>query len=143
MTKEQLAEEINGNEYGNETTNCEARAKTSGLVVVYGSSDDLVEFAGAIYDEVGAGNGTMIQIDAKGVLPIERDNDWEDSEMLDYLKRKKTAATITSRWCAPESKYAWTFETDLPHACFDILEDGEPFCRGIVIDTKDLPGGRP
>ncbi len=32
----------------------------------------------------------------------------------------------------------WTYETDIPHETFEIYEDGELFCIGIVFSTKDL-----
>ena len=54
MTAKELAEMLTGREYGMEITRGEAqRAADAGLVVVYGYSDDNVEFAGAIDGEVG------------------------------------------------------------------------------------------
>lgn len=32
----------------------------------------------------------------------------------------------------------WTFETDIPHETFNIYEDGELFCVGIVLSVEDL-----
>ena len=32
----------------------------------------------------------------------------------------------------------WTFETDIPHETFTIMEDGEPWCIGMVFSMKDL-----
>jgi len=53
MTAAEFAEMLNGREYGNELTrNEEAMAKEYGLVVAYGASDDLMEFGGAICDEL-------------------------------------------------------------------------------------------
>lgn len=47
MTAKELAEMLSGRKYGMEITSEEARAaKDAGLVVVYGYSDDNVEFAG-------------------------------------------------------------------------------------------------
>jgi hypothetical protein len=52
MTKEELAAILNDREYGAEITEIEAKlAKKDGLVVVFGHSDDCVEFRGAIEDE--------------------------------------------------------------------------------------------
>ena len=51
ITKEQLAETLNGNEIGNEITKeQEQQAKENGLVVVFGYSDDNMELRGALYD---------------------------------------------------------------------------------------------
>lgn len=49
---------LNGREYGDEITREEeAMAKAHGLVVVFGYSDDNMEFCGAITDEVGCYDG--------------------------------------------------------------------------------------
>ena len=40
-----------------------------------------------------------------------------------------------------EEGYSWTYETAIPHATFEILEDEEKYCRGIVFDIKDLASG--
>lgn len=69
MTKEQLAYLLNGREYTNEITKEEEReAKNSGLLVIFGASDDLIELRGAIYDEVGAINGGEVRIGKNGNL---------------------------------------------------------------------------
>ena len=55
MTAKELAEKLNGREYGNDITDEEATAaKKAGLLVIYGYSDDNIEFRGIIYDERGA-----------------------------------------------------------------------------------------
>ena len=33
---------------------------------------------------------------------------------------------------------AWTYMTDIPHATFDVMDDGELYCRGIVFALADL-----
>lgn len=48
MTKEQMAALLNGREYGDEITRAEHQiARASGLVVVFGYSDDNMEVRGA------------------------------------------------------------------------------------------------
>jgi hypothetical protein len=37
---------------------------------------------------------------------------------------------IDAVWC--EGEYSWTYKTNIPHATFDIWEDGEKYCKGIV-----------
>jgi hypothetical protein len=137
MTKEELAALLNGREYLQEISKEEAaQAAESGLVVIYGASDDLVELEGAIYDEAGCFDGGTIYLDAKGLIPGERDDDWDDEEMADYFARKPKAIRVEAVW----SEYVppcWTYQTDRPHATFEIVEDGEPYCRGIVIDLKE------
>ncbi len=41
-------------------------------------------------------------------------------------------------WHDEEGGPCWTYETDIPHATFDIMEDGEKYCRGTVLDIKSL-----
>jgi hypothetical protein len=140
MTKEKLAEQLTGSEYplriSKETASA---ANVSGLVIVYGASDDLMEFEGAIYDELGAWNGTTALLDAEGLLP-ERESIDNDEELERYFQRKKTAKTIEALWCQ-EGAYSWTYKTDIPHASFEVVEDGEPYCRGIVLELKDAGRG--
>jgi len=138
MTKEQLAAKLNGREYGSEMSEDEEKlAKSAGLLVVFGYSDDNTEFRGVIHDEAGCYNGGEFKVDRKGLLP-DRDSIDDDDELKDFFKREPKAAVIEALW-AKEKGYLWTHKTSLPHATFDIMEDGEKFCRGIVIDAKDLP----
>ena len=45
-------------------------------------------------------------------------------------------STIKTLWSKGE--YAWQYETEIPHATFEILEDGDKYCRGIVFDLADV-----
>ena len=72
MTKEQLAEMLNGRQYGDETTpEIERLAKENGLCIAFGASDDLLEFRGSVYDEAGAYNGTVVYLSKKGNVKEE------------------------------------------------------------------------
>jgi hypothetical protein len=136
MTTEELAALLNGCEYGKELGRFDGReARTSGLVVVYGASDDLMEFEGAISAEFDCYDGGTAWVDANGVL--DRDACETDEEIADHVRRKKTARKIEALWAA-EDGYSWTYRTDIPHATFEIVEDGEPYCRGIVFALADL-----
>lgn len=135
MTKEQLAERLNGVQYGDETNmEIEREARESGLVIVFGASDDLVEFRGAINDE-GSGLG-HVMVDRKGLLP-DRDQVEDDAELEVLFGRWKTARRIDPLWCK-EPGYSWTYKTDIPHATFEVAEDEESYCRGIVFALNDL-----
>jgi hypothetical protein len=136
MNIESLATSFNGSEYPFDVLpSVAALAKEEGVVIVFGASDDLMEFRGAIYDELGAYNGTTALVDAKGLL--SRDEDDEDEEIADYVSRKRSAKSIEALW-RKEGDYSWTFATDIPHATFNIVEDGELYCRGIVFSLKEL-----
>lgn len=82
MTKDDLADLLNRREYGAEISAGEAElARAAGLVVMFGASDDLVELRGAVRGEVSAYNGAKFCLDAEGVIPESRDDDWDDDEM--------------------------------------------------------------
>lgn len=107
MTIYEFAEGLNGREYGREITPFEEqRAKELGFVVVFGYSDDNAEFRGAYDEEVGCFNGGRV---------------YEDSDKY-----------VDAVWC--DGEYAWTYNTNIPHATFDIYEYGEKYCRGIVFE---------
>lgn len=136
-TKEELAQQINGREYGNELSDAqEATAIENGLVVVFGYSDDNVEFRGAIEDEIGAYEGTTVLIDREGVVP-EREQIDDDALLERWFARKKTAAQIVAKWDC--NGYSWMYSTEIPHACFDVMEGADKFCRGIVLEVESLP----
>jgi hypothetical protein len=138
MNAKELAERLNGMHYPLRIPKeLAAEAKVSGLVIVYGASDDLMEFEGAIYDEVGCYDGGTAYVDEEGLLPY-RESIANDEELKDYFSRQPNAKPIEALWCQ-EGEYSWTYKTDIPHATFEILEDGEPpYCRGIVFALADL-----
>ncbi len=140
MNAKQLAALLNGREYLHEITDEEAeQAKSAGLVVVVGASDDLIEFRGAIFDEGDCYDGGTILFDARGVIPSWESASESEESAKDYFERKAKARTIEALW-AKEPRYSWTYKTDIPHETFEIVEDGEPYCRGIVFSLSDLGG---
>lgn len=141
MTAKELASMLMGREYGNETTFEERKAAAaSGLVVVFGTSDDLMEFEGAISEEIGASDGAIATVDAIGLMAewdqIDEPDRSDIDFMRDYFKRENGGRTIEALWCK-EGDYSWTFKTDIPHETFEIVEDGAPYCRGIVFALAD------
>lgn len=103
----EFAAKLNGRQYGNEISKLEAQqARDLGFVVVFGYSDDNTEFRGAYDDEVGCFDGGRVYVD--GDLYID------------------------ALWCKGNAD--WTYKTNIPHATFDIFDDGEPYCRGIVFE---------
>ena len=128
-----LAAVLNGREYLHEMMAYERQeAKEAGLVVVYGYSDDNVEFDGAIDDEVGVWENGTIYLTERGILR-EPDCDPEFRRCPYYEEAKRKAAKIVAHYGG-----VWEFETEIPHATFGIYEDGELFCKGIVFDVNDL-----
>jgi hypothetical protein len=137
QNRDYFAALLNGREYPFDlTAEGKAQAKAAGLVVIFGASDDLMELRGAINDEFGCHDGGTALIDGKGLLP-DRDSIEDDDELKDFFARQPDAKTVEALWAA-EPGYSWTYKTDVPHATFDIMEDGIVYCRGIVIDVADL-----
>lgn len=139
ITAKDLAELLNGRQYLSEISRQEcAEAKAAGLVVIHGGSDDLIYFAGAIYDELGAGNGEEFLVDARGILPsLEYASEHKDTA-ADYLSREPKAKKITAHWCDKASGFDWSYKTDIPHHKFEILDGPDMYCLGIVFSLKDL-----
>lgn len=138
MNKEQLAEKLNGREYSREITSAESvEANVSGLVVIYGYSDDNIKLDGAIQDEIGMYGGGELKIHSNGALGNHRHC---ECEHCGYRAKAEKCAAIQAIWGDSDSSpYAWRFETDIPHATFEIFEDGELWAQGIVISVDELP----
>lgn len=131
---------LNGREYGKEISTFDEReAEDSGLVVLFGYSDDNAEFRGAINDEVGCYDGGVITIDEEGVAPNwddkHEEKNYEDAK--EYFRRKGLKQRqIGAIW--GKDGYSWQYRTDLPHATFEIVEGSDKYCRGIVFAVADL-----
>lgn len=140
MDAKLLAAMLTGREYGSEITRAEeAEAKAAGLVIAFGASDDLLELRGAIHDEAGAYDGGKVRVDRAGIIPNFEDIDRDDKEELRrYFKRENGGSEIEAAW-EGEPGYSWIIKTSVPHETFEIVEDGEPYCRGIVFAHADLP----
>lgn len=138
MDAKQAAAALDGNEYREEgSRELWAAMKAAGLVAVFGASDDLVEFRGAIDEEEGAPGHVLLT--PAGLLKSE----CGEGDDCPYFKRlAKGAARISAKWGA-EPRLSWSYETAIPHETFTILEDDEPYCRGIVFRLADVPAEEP
>ena len=144
MTRDEAAAVMSGREYTNEITASEAKSwAESDLVIIFGASDDLCELRGAIEDEVGVCDGGEFCIDRLGrmLLPPIEDDDREVLEkylVMDVVKKRRAyAIQIEAIWCPEEPNCSWAYKASVPASTFDIMEDGELYCRGIVIDLKE------
>lgn len=132
MTRESLAEKLNGSTYGSDLiTSLEAEAKAAGLVIVTGYSDDNIEFNGAIYDEAPAYDGGEAVV-FEGHVVFECDEPCRHCSAQDQLDN---GHKIKAEWDV--KGYSWFISADIPFSPFDVFEDGEKFCRGIVFNIKD------
>jgi len=139
MPRDQLAAQLNGIQYPAHraiTKEQIAAAKAAGLVIVFGASDDLMEFEGAIRDEFGCYNGGTAWIDAKGLLDRSQIDDDDDEAIADFVKRRTSAESIQAIW--DQDGFSWIYETDIPHTTFDVWEGEDGYCRGIVFALADL-----
>jgi hypothetical protein len=138
MTKEELAVKLHGCEYGSEFESITpAEIAEHGLLVVYAYSDDNVEFEGVFRDEISAYGGTTVTLDSEGVLPSFHDIEHTIDACRDYFRREGRTKEIKAVWNDNGSP-CWYFETDIPHATFDVMEDKAVFCRALVIAISDL-----
>lgn len=138
MTKEELALKLKGWEYGDDVPlDVLEAAKESGLVIVHGYSDDNMEFEGAISDEFGCYEGGTCLVDKEGLLP-DRDNIYDDDELEEYFFRKGQAKKIKAVWSPKKPDCSWIYKTEIPHSTFEIMEDGELYCVGLVFSLADL-----
>jgi hypothetical protein len=142
MTKETLAALLNGREYEYEITpEEEAQAKAAGLVVAFGYGDDNTVLRGAINDEVRCFEGDEIMLCKNGFIM-----DWDyvyhedEREVEEYITRKRLPKSkITAIWYDEDAEeYEWIYKTNIPHATFDIMENGQKYRRGIVFDVADI-----
>lgn len=139
MTAKELAIELNGRDTGEEMEWGEAQdVKAAGLVVVYGYSDDNVELCGAIDYEADSYDGGTVYLTKNGILEGPTCSCAEDCECPYFAKEREKAKTIKAVWNDNFGGPAWTFETDIPHETFTIVDDGEPWCIGIVFSMEDL-----
>lgn len=115
---------------GETTAETDKLAKDNGIVIVHGYSDDGCNFRGAIIDNVGCFDGGSIYFTKEGEF---------FSDKPDFPVNE-----IKAVWCGgvkhekTGSAYRWTYETQIPHKTFDVMEESEPFCRGIIFSLNDL-----
>jgi hypothetical protein len=138
MTVKEWAEKINGFGYrADELDKFSKEMAEHGIIAAYGASDDLLEFRGVIYDEAEAWEGTEVRLAACPDGSVKLFNEDENRETSEF-NREETGRMkkIKAVWC-PEGDNgevwaSWAIETGIPHETFDIMEDGELFCRGVV-----------
>ena len=143
MNIQEFASMLNGRQYSNEMTKQEeAQAKELGFVVIFGCSDDLCELRGAIDDEVDCYDGGEFSINSAGIV-ARPDCDCEHARKW-HNQQFASAAAIEVVWCPrnqnDEVEMTWGYRLpeSIPHATFDILDDEEHYCRGVVFELKSV-----
>lgn len=138
MDKNELAGRLNGRQYLDELRPEDVRdAYNSGLVIVFGSSDDTMLFRGAMHSSTYCYGGGKAYIEETGTLlgACKCGCKW-------YKEAKEKCKYIEAVWCDPDIGAAWSYKTDMPHSVFNIMEDDELYCRGIVFGISDVKESR-
>jgi len=132
-----FAARLHGREYRDEMTGTDqAEAKIMGLLVVFGASDDLLEFRGVLNDEIGAWEGCTVAL-SRDMQIIEGPECADDLKAAGWTP-PAPLLTVTAEWCPAGFDGSWRITSDAPFEPFDIMEDGELYCRGCVIDARRL-----
>lgn len=136
MTIKEIADKLNGREYGLEVLPGEAaELKAAGIVVVYGYNDDCIEFEGAVETEIGIWDTGDIPL-LNGV-PFDVPCATEEFE-TSYCPLLKEVAKRLKYIKAKFGGNGWEFDADFPHEKFTILEEGDAFGVGLVYALADL-----
>lgn len=140
MTHEEFAALLNSREYMQEITDEESDlARQLDLLVVFGYSDDCVEFRGVIDDECGV---YKFGIDGVGraarIIPLEID--YQEVELLEKFNVLKAVKDKQSNCITIEPFHTsdgWIFHTNASaYSTFTVMEEGQVFGKGLVIDMK-------
>ena len=75
------------------------------------------------------------------LLPDFESVDHDDEfAMRDYFRAEADGwVEVLAQWSPSTIPGAsWLIKTEVPHVTFDIMEDGEVFCRGVVLSIADI-----
>jgi hypothetical protein len=140
MTVKEWAEKINGFEYSaDELDNLNKKMAADGIIIAYGASDDLLVLGGVIYAEEDAWEGTEVRIFSRGKGTAFVFDEEENKDSAEFNRKEiKQMQIIKAVWEPEDIEASWLVETEIPHETFDIMEDGELFCRGVVFHVDRL-----
>ena len=133
MITKEIAALLDGMEYGEEISEHDLQyAKENGAVIVFGASDDLIIFRGAIEGEVSCHRGGFAYLDKNGLIENKCAN-----ESCPYCTEKRLQAKcIAAVW--GWGGHSWIYTTEIPHETFEVVEEGQKSCRGIVFSMDSL-----
>jgi len=116
-------------------------AKQNSVVIVFGASDDLIEFRGSVDDEGSVYEGSTVLIDKDGVLPINQDGTLQDDEpntveeCRKIVERFDHSTKIEAVWCPDDgsgASWAYNLPDEIQCERFNVMEDGDLYCVGVV-----------
>ena len=106
----------------NLTTNERLLAELRGFVVVYGDSDDRVEFEGAL--KLEGYTNPLNKACPAGILALSKDGKLLDEESSLYAECiKENRNVITVFYCCKDG-LNWAFESSIPHETFFTFDGG-------------------
>jgi hypothetical protein len=112
-------------------------AKRNGLIVAFHHySEEMIKFYGAIKDEVDTYRHTTALINAGGLYSTPYDCGVEDPCCAFHQTFQDECQIIEA--IRDKDGWPWSFETSIPHVTFEIMKDGEKYCKGIVFHISDL-----
>lgn len=159
-----LAQLLDGNEDGNELDNdllkdVEGFCKDRNWLIVFPYSDDNIELRGAYNDELGAWDGTILRFVKAGDFYMDEDDEEcyhkasknmfiaINEQEIDEIKKSVgnwldyNGLVIEALW-EPDGlpDYAWAYHAlgNVDYAEFNILSDGEPWARCLIIDLNKI-----
>lgn len=142
MNIKEWAEKLNNIEYpADEIWDMRKELENDGVVVVYGASDDLIEIEGAIIDEYPAYVEETYYWSGNGFISNDRINeflDYIDDEYREFyplFRNNKEQSWIRTK---PGKDCQFEYETNIPCEWFNVMEDGELYCKGFVFNRSDL-----
>jgi hypothetical protein len=130
MKKEDFAAQLNGRSYTDLLSSTEQEEALRARLLVVIAGDDEAEFWGIIQD-----------VAYLGFLEIGRapKGPWEvymDEDMARLGRHAPPTATLDI--AQADGADEWEITTDIPHATFEVMENGKLHCRGVVIEEADL-----
>ena len=146
MNLKEWAEKLNGREYGDELSYEEGKQlKEDGIIAVFGYSDDNMELEGAFCDELSAYVDTTYYWTGNGFVSNNRINeflDYIDDEYREFypLLKPLFENNIERSYIRsiPGDDCQFLYETNIPCEWFNVMEDGELYCKGFVFNKSDL-----
>ena len=144
MKKEEFAQFLDGLQNGVEIGDYEKIQAEKNKLLVCFISDDLLKLKGLIFDEF-----VVDERDTKYHLYIGEGGDLTCISQIEIEEIKEILAgynlgfilpkiPIKIQWCPKELDCTWLITTNIPHATFDVINGGELYCRGIVLELTDI-----
>lgn len=144
MNLKEWAEKLNNMEYRSDSLlENDKQLKEDGVVAVVGASDDLCELYGAIHDEYDCYNGTILYWNGKDFFTETQKDDflgYVDNEYPEFFEmcQKLFKDDVMYIKISDGRDCQFEYETNIPCEWFNVMEDGELYCKGFIFNKNDL-----